>query len=182
LPISEFYPMPLPRASFNPNRWISFGSGMLARLNSDKYHPGTLAYAGMSDAWRKDDPVAFNEALHGYQAWLKDIVPQHTANARYEFVFNYFEPFYQSMVIYVVVFLLAFFPWMVWPKTLNRAAFDLLLMALAVHTFGLVSRMVLQGRPPVTNLYSSAIFVGWVAVILGVVLERLYRNGIGSMV
>ena len=40
--------------------------------------------------------------------------------------------------------------------------------------------MYIQGRPPVTNLYSSAIFVGWGAVLLGVVLERLFRDGIGA--
>jgi ABC-type transport system involved in cytochrome c biogenesis permease subunit len=39
--------------------------------------------------------------------------------------------------------------------------------------------MILQGRPPVTNLYSSAIFIGWGTVILGLVLERIYRDGIG---
>ena len=41
------------------------------------------------------------------------------------------------------------------------------------------SRMYLQGRPPVTNLYSSAIFVGWGAVLLGLGLERMFRDGIG---
>jgi ABC-type transport system involved in cytochrome c biogenesis permease subunit len=51
-----------------------------------------------------------------------------------------------------------------------------------VHTLGLVSRVVLQGRPPVTNLYSSAVFVGWGAVVLGVVLERIYRKGFGTAV
>ena len=53
---------------------------------------------------------------------------------------------------------------------------------LTVHTAGLVSRIVLQGRPPVTNLYSSAVFVGWGAVVLGAILERLYRNGFGTAV
>ena len=41
--------------------------------------------------------------------------------------------------------------------------------------------MALQGRPPVTNLYSSAVFVGWIAVLFGLVLERLYRNGFGGL-
>jgi ABC-type transport system involved in cytochrome c biogenesis permease subunit len=44
-----------------------------------------------------------------------------------------------------------------------------------------VARVYIQGRPPVTNLYSSAIFVGWGAAILGLVLERIYRNGIGAV-
>jgi cytochrome c-type biogenesis protein CcsB len=51
-----------------------------------------------------------------------------------------------------------------------------------VHTFGLIFRMVLEGRPPVTNLYSSAIFIGWGAALLGIVLERIYRIGIGNIV
>src|SRR2546425_395116 len=41
--------------------------------------------------------------------------------------------------------------------------------------------MWMQGRPPVTNLYSSAIFVGWGACALCIVLERVFRNGIGSI-
>ena len=52
----------------------------------------------------------------------------------------------------------------------------------AVHTLGLASRVILQGRPPVTNLYSSAVFVGWGAAILGLFLEHLYRKGIGAAV
>jgi ABC-type transport system involved in cytochrome c biogenesis permease subunit len=40
--------------------------------------------------------------------------------------------------------------------------------------------MWLEARPPVTNLYSSALFVGWGAVALCVVLEYFYKNAIGS--
>ena len=57
-----------------------------------------------------------------------------------------------------------------------------LILAFVIHTFGLVFRMYLEGRPPVTNLYSSAIFIGWGAVILGMALEKIYRDGIGSVV
>jgi ABC-type transport system involved in cytochrome c biogenesis permease subunit len=55
-------------------------------------------------------------------------------------------------------------------------------IGLAVHTAGLLFRMILEGRPPVTNLYSSAIFIGWGAAVLGLILERFYRDGIGVVV
>jgi cytochrome c-type biogenesis protein CcsB len=42
--------------------------------------------------------------------------------------------------------------------------------------------MVLEGRPPVTNLYSSAVFIGWGTMILGIIIERVYRLGLGSLV
>ena len=41
--------------------------------------------------------------------------------------------------------------------------------------------MWLEGRPPVTNLYSSALFVGWGSVGLCLILEQAYRNAIGSV-
>ena len=53
--------------------------------------------------------------------------------------------------------------------------------AFLIHTGGLFVRVVLEGRPPVTNLYSSAVFVGWCAVLLGIVLERLYRTGLAGL-
>ncbi len=120
--------------------------------------------------------------MEGYRQWLLTQVPQELSMSRYEYVFNYYAPFYKAMLIYLVVFLLVCLSWLAYPRTLIRAASTLLLLAFSVHTVGLISRMILQGRPPVTNLYSSAIFVGWVAVLLGIVLERIYRNGIGGMV
>ena len=43
-------------------------------------------------------------------------------------------------------------------------------------------RIYISGRPPVTNLYSAAIFVGWGGVLLGIILERVYRLGIGNII
>ena len=56
------------------------------------------------------------------------------------------------------------------------------MFALAVHTFALGSRIYISGRPPVTNLYSSAVFIGWGGVLLGLILEMVYRLGIGNVV
>ena len=76
---------------------------------------------------------------------------------------------------------MVFISFLRWPNDLRRAAFGILVLAFVVHTGGLFARIVLQGRPPVTNLYSSAIFVGWVAVLLGIILERMFKNGLGAL-
>ncbi len=179
---SEFAPLPLFRQMGLSRTWINMGRGIVNRLNTEEHHPGVIAYAVMSDAWRLNDSSSFNRALAGYQGWLKDLLPHVVTKSQYEFTFNAFEPFYRSLILYLIVFLLVLGSWMRGPAFFNRAAFSLLTMTFIVHTIGLISRMILQGRPPVTNLYSSAIFVGWVAVLLGIVLERIHRNGIGSMV
>jgi ABC-type transport system involved in cytochrome c biogenesis permease subunit len=39
----------------------------------------------------------------------------------------------------------------------------------------------LQGRPPVTNLYSSSVFIGWFSVIIGLIVERQMKLGLGGI-
>jgi ABC-type transport system involved in cytochrome c biogenesis permease subunit len=76
--------------------------------------------------------------------------------------------------------LLAVLSWLKWPRKLAPAAIALLAVAFVITTAGIGIRMLLEGRPPVTNLYSSALFVGWTAVALCVLLEFFYKNAMGS--
>src|SRR5690606_22056914 len=70
--------------------------------------------------------------------------------------------------------------WLKWTDPTRRAAFGLVIIAFILATLGIATRMWLEGRPPVTNLYSSALFVGWGAVALCLVLEYIYKNALGS--
>jgi ABC-type transport system involved in cytochrome c biogenesis permease subunit len=83
--------------------------------------------------------------------------------------------------LYVWAFLLAIFSWLKWPQELGRAAFWLLALAFVSTSVGIFARMWLEGRPPVTNLYSSALFVGWGAVLLCLCLEKAFANAVGSV-
>jgi ABC-type transport system involved in cytochrome c biogenesis permease subunit len=124
----------------------------------------------------------FNKAVDAYQKQIDQLPSSIQTKAGLEYFFNHFDPFHQCMILYVVVFLLSCIGWLVWGAPLARAAFWLAVLTLAVHTAALVTRMFLQGYPPVTNLYSSAIFIGWGAVMLGLGLEIIYGNSIGTAV
>jgi len=132
-------------------------------------------------AWRDDQPAAFNAAVHEYRAVLDRQIPALLRKVDVESAFGAAQPFYTSAVIYVVAFLLAVFSWLKWPEALGRAAFRLVAVAWLLATAGIALRMWLEGRPPVTNLYSSALFIGWGAVALCLLLETFYRNAIGSV-
>ena len=145
-------------------------------------NPAVKFYAEMVTAYRSDQPADFNQAVAGYRFWLVGRFTPQLRKADQEFFFSTLEPFYKAMVIYVLALVLALFSWFNLSDWLRRSAFYLVMLAWVIHTFGLVFRMYLEGRPPVTNLYSSAIFIGWGAVILGMVLEKIYRDGIGCVV
>jgi len=160
--------------------WHSVGNSLLRSVAIGEIHPIVTEYAVIGDAYRANDRTLFNKHVQLMTDWFAKEQPNTTKRASFEFLFNRLQPFSQSMTLYVLAFLLACASWLGASSVLRRSAFYVLLLALAIHTFGLVSRMYLQERPPVTNLYSSAIFIGWGAVIVALILERIFRDGIGA--
>jgi len=124
----------------------------------------------------------FNVGVAGFETLVRSERPDAVARARYEVLFNRAAPFYAGMVIYLLALLVLFASFLWKREVLQPAAFGFLVAGAIVHTLGLVSRVLLQGRPPVTNLYSSAVFVGFCTVVAGIFLERMYRRGIAAAV
>ena len=179
--LANVLPVPPDPAGGGPREeWISVGASLLQAISTGAVSPVTKSYALAGDAYHGGNAAQFNQNLRGLSDWMAKNEPKATGRAAYEFLFNQLEPFYQAMGLYVLAFLLVCFSWLGGNRSLGTAAFYVLLLALAVHTFGLGSRMYLQGRPPVTNLYSSAIFIGWGTVIIGLIIERIFRDGVGS--
>jgi ABC-type transport system involved in cytochrome c biogenesis permease subunit len=140
-------------------------------------------YAALAGAYRANDVAKFNSVLAEYRGSMEKLnLTKELKKGSNEEFFNRLLAFKRSMYVYIMAFLLILLYWAngkeIWRITAQR----LLLVGLVLHTAGLIFRMVLEGRPPVTNLYSSAIFIGWAAVVLGLVLERFYRDGIGLVV
>ena len=175
-----FFPIPPFPPNDDPLQWRKMGESLLTFLTNGKLHPAVKSWAAMATSFAANDPATFNQTLDDYSAQLQRDLPRRVWKAKVESIFNQLQPFYSAMVIYVLIFILAAGSWLVWPETLGRYAFALLVVTFLVHSGGLITRMYLEGRPPVTNLYSSAVFIGWGAVLLGIFLERFFRNGIGS--
>jgi hypothetical protein len=149
----------------------------------EKSNPAAAAYAQILKLYKDGKADAFNRAVADYRAkYFDNVRTLDLWRVNAEVQFNNFAPFYQSLVLYVVVALCAAVSWLGYGAPLQKTALWLCLLTFAVHTGGLVTRMIIQGRPPVTNLYSSAVFIGWGAVLFGLVLEYLYGLGIGSFV
>ncbi|MBI3850760.1 MAG: cytochrome c biogenesis protein CcsA [Verrucomicrobia bacterium] len=168
--------------------WKNAGAALMESAHNGEIHPAMKYFAAMATAYRHDKPADFNQAIDNYKQWLAPKFAKELNKGKSEFYYNDIKAFLHAMIIYICAFVLAVVALLTFALTpnfsesLRRSAFYLIILAGAVHTFGLVFRMVLEGRPPVTNLYSSAIFIGWGAMLLGLGLERIYRLGIGNVV
>ena len=164
-----------------PNAWRKTGQSLMDIFQTGTLDPAALTYAGLSYTWRTNSPKDFNEIVRLYRAQLAKQFSSQLRKSDVESRFNVAEPFYTSTYLYVLAFLLGVFSWLRWPETLGKSAFYLLLLAWLLTTTGILTRMWLESRPPVTNLYSSALGVGWVVVTLCLVLELIYKNAIGTV-
>ncbi|MFQ5731466.1 MAG: cytochrome c biogenesis protein CcsA [Planctomycetaceae bacterium] len=159
---------------------------------TDPDPPQVVMLVDILAAYRDGDAKTFDEKVAGYKKWLAENAPEgekpsdqyHPAKLQFESMFNRFEPYFKAWMIYLAAFLLAAFAWLGWSKPLNRASFGLVGIAFVIHTVSLIARMYISGRwgVMVTNLYSSALFIGWGCCLLGMILESVYGIGIGNAV
>lgn len=160
--------------------WSNLGTVLLEATETGKLDPLAITYAEMAAAYRAGDAVAFNSRVADAATLLAARGQAPEGKIAFEHFFNQFSPFTYAAVVYLLVFLCAAASWIVWPRVFANTAFWLMAAAFAVHTFGMFTHAYLMGRPPVTNLYTSAIFVGWGTVLLCLFLEKRFRNGLAA--
>ena len=149
-------------------------------------------YETLEEAYSDNDATTFNQTVDQIRSLVQQRAPTDTSTIAFEKTYNGYEPFYRSSIGYLWVFLIASASWLVsvYSKsekdkigasiTLLNCAYMLTGLVLIAHTFGLAGRMYIEGRPPVTNLYSSALFISWGAVLLCFLTEKFLRLGIAS--
>ncbi len=100
----------------------------------------------------------------------------------FEAWYNKFNPFTQSIAYYSIAVVLALLSFVFFRQSLRRAAFWICAVIFVVHTVALITRIYISQRPPVINLYSSAVYIGWAAVLSGLIIEKLYPIRLGLLV
>lgn len=179
-----FYPIPPRDKPDKLENWSDAGTVVLEEVARGASHDALDNWARIADAWHRipqDNGLFFNAEVERHREWLAQRGFGGLAKSNAESWFNDFAPFYVSMALYVLVLLVVLAAWLTGSPALLRAAFLTLLLTLIVHSLGLGMRIWLSGRPPVTNLYSSAVFIGWGVLVFCLVLERYFlRNGIAG--
>jgi ABC-type transport system involved in cytochrome c biogenesis permease subunit len=143
--------------------------------------PAAGAFTEILKAYRENKPKAFAETIASYRPeHVEPLHPDFRDTTRFEMTFNAAAPFFVAAIMYVFAGVLMSLSWLGWSTPFRRAAFGLTGVALILHFGALLGRMYLMGRPLVfvTNLYSSALLIGFGAVAGCLILERLFRNGV----
>jgi ABC-type transport system involved in cytochrome c biogenesis permease subunit len=160
-----------------------------ARMNAD---PAIAHWQKMIEARHSKKPDQFNALLDDYRTkYLNHIPDSDLRRTSVEINYNRFSPFLRCIGLYVMAFVLGVlgfaFKAAEWPRlgeALRRSALFVLMVTFLVHLAGLIVRMDLMNYTLVfvTNLYSSAVFIGCGCVALGIILEMVFPIGIANIV
>lgn len=114
-------------------------------------------------------------ALGSRLAELAPAVYPPPRDLRMEVHYNGLKPFRTAWVLYLLGFLalLASFP--LASRGLTWAGFGALLTGFLLNTYGMALRVLISGRPPVTNMYETIVFVAWGGMLFALVFEAIYR-------
>ncbi len=126
----------------------------------------------------------FATALDGFNRSLMDRLPKlRAASGRItlEIAYNRFDPFFKALLAYGLVLLLLALSWACGWSWLRRLSLLFLILGWSALTGGMIVRMLITGRPPVTNLYETFVFVGWAGAGMGLVLEAFQKRGLGIL-
>jgi cytochrome c-type biogenesis protein CcsB len=87
-----------------------------------------------------------------------------------------FHPFKIAWILYLVAALCMGVAWQTGRKLVYRLGWVVMVAAFLVHSYGFGLRMYLTGRPPVSNMYESVVWVSWGALLFAMIFEAIYRR------
>lgn len=163
--------------------WQELGNAILASLNPNTPpHPLIPLIATARDEFKAENMSAFTAATKEIHDYYKKSHPKILRHTKLEQRFNQLELFFKSYLLYILCILGILFSWIFGNSQIRSNTHRIFTTITVIYTIAILLRMILQGRPPVTNLYSSAIFVGYIAILLAEFIERLEKNGIGILI
>ena len=174
----------IPPPGTKGEKWLSPGE-VLATPGRDPSGVDSeiTTLAGAAQAFAAGRDQDFSLALRAFNDSMQKRLQNGGAggNIPLEIFYNRLEPFSKAQLAYglALAFLLLSLP--IRGKHLPRLSLLFLLAGLLAHSFGLLSRMVIMNRPPVTNLYETFVFVAWVCVLLGIALELFQKKSLGIL-
>lgn len=125
-------------------------------------------------AYQEHKQKDFAKAIKDYNVLVKSKLTkykQKLPRTEIELLYNQFKPFGNAKILYGLSLLLCFLTMIKTIPGLQFANLALIIPAAALHCYGLISRMLILERAPVSNLYETFVFVGFICVILGLILH-----------
>ena len=156
----------------------------MADMDATAARSWSLRWQALAAAYRDGNTTEFNQLLEDLGADVNQLEPLgwNASKIGAEWWMKQTSPFFISGLIYILAIVTSLFGWIFSSLASRRLSYGLITIAVLVQLVGLLVRIYVSGRPPVTNLYSSATFISWALALSCLVGERFSGRGLFNMV
>jgi cytochrome c-type biogenesis protein CcsB len=174
-----FLIVPSPKSATDP--WLVPEPATVASYyNEQQFEPAMKALAKMMQSYGSADAFAFSSAAHEAREKLRALSPSiypRESKLGLEYFYNHFDGFYRAIWLYGLAFVFLLIAHLRGHgRILSFAGVIVALAALSFHAAGIVLRCLIAGRPPVTNMYESIIWVSFAVSFFGMLFFARYRT------
>src|SRR5438067_9828186 len=178
---SAFLIVPAPKSETDP--WLVPDPGGVAEYYSQSQFATAFSQLQpMFNAYGQGDSLQFSRAANQLRQNLRALSPTiypTESKLRLEYFYNHFEGFYRAIWLYGLGFVVLLISQVQKrSRALRTLGIALAITALAFHATGIVLHCLIAGRPPVTNMYESIIWVSFAASFFGMIFFARYRTPI----
>ena len=171
----------VPSPQGETDAWIVPDSGAVAAYyNETQFAPAFAELTKMMRAYTQADAFNFSIAARQLQDNLRALSPSiypQDRQLRLEYFYNHFEGFYRAIWCYGIALVILIAAHLrKRGRLLQNVGVAVALLGLAFHASGIVMRCLIAGRPPVTNMYESIIWVSFAVSFFGMVFFARYRT------
>jgi cytochrome c-type biogenesis protein CcsB len=171
--------VPAPRSETDP--WVvPDPAGVASYYNEAQLAPVFAQVTKMTGAYAQGDTFNFSSAARQLRENLRRLSPSiypQERQLRLEYFYNHFESFYRAIWCYGIAFVILIAAHLRKRGTaLRNIGVAVAIIGLAFQASGIVMRCLIAGRPPVTNMYESIIWVSFAVSFFGMIFFARYRT------
>jgi ABC-type transport system involved in cytochrome c biogenesis permease subunit len=148
--------------------------------SEQQFEPARTQLQAVATAYSQADSFQFSRASKLLGEALRSFSPKiypTEQRLHLEYLANHLEAFYRALWLYALAFVVLLIAHLRGRGAiLRRLGVTVAVLAIALHATGIVLRCMIGGRPPVTNMYESIIWVSFAVSVFGLIFFLRYRT------
>ena len=165
------------------DKWLSPWDAVSTNFSNGATRQLIILWSNMAQSYAQGNDVAFNLAGHMYLNTIRDSLSKDDLKKVDKFPLELFyqqnSPFTWSIMFYIFAFIFFVVSFASSKPLWYNLGLLSVIAGFIPHVLGLVMRIIIMARPPVSSLYETFIFVGFIAVSLGLMIEYYNRQWMG---
>lgn len=141
--------------------------------------PDDPVFSDLKSSYAGGDPAVFAASIQKFTEALNAIHPEFHPpvwKLQLETIYQATHPIRWAWICYLAGGIVLALTWIRAQKVGYLVGWSLVTIGLILQIAGFVARILISGRPPVTNMYESVIWVAFGCVLFALIFETIYRT------